>query len=62
MPNPLSTTDAPALTDKKVRKVYIKDGKRRVSTDGGFMFTSAHLSRRMFGKLKGGRYSHLQES
>lgn len=53
---------APALVDKKVRKVYIKDGRRRMMTDSGIMLAPASLTRLMFGKSKGGKYSHVQDS
>jgi hypothetical protein len=58
---PMTTSDAPALTDEKIRKVYIKDGQRKMTTDSGYMYTPAHHARSLFGKMRGGRYSMIQE-
>jgi hypothetical protein len=57
--NPLSTSDAPDLVKKG--RVYIKDGKRKISSSDGVMHMSSSRSKQIFGKLKGGRYSKLQE-
>lgn len=56
----MATTTAPDMLDKTIKKLYIKDGKRRVMTDSGVMLTPAHLSRRMFGRMRGGKYSVRQ--
>ena len=50
----------PHLTDKRIGRVYIKDGRRRMMTDSGTMLASAGLTRLMFGKAKGGKYSARQ--
>lgn len=55
---PASTSTIPSSVQ---RKVYIKEGKRKMMTDGGYMMVDANHSRRMFGKLQGGKYSKLQE-
>lgn len=60
MSNPLSTSDAPSVLDKKVSKLYIKDGKRLLPTSDGVMSLSSDRSKKMFGKMKGGKYSKLQ--
>ncbi len=57
----MSTQNAPALLDKKIRKVYIKDGQRKMMSDSGYMMMPADHSRKMFGKMKGGKYSMIQE-
>lgn len=59
---PVQTSDAPDLMDKKIRKVYIKNGRRRMTTDSGVLLMPSSLSRMMFGKQRGGKYSHLQET
>ena len=59
--NPLSTSGASNLLDKKIRKVYIKDGERRIRTSDGYMKIKQDISRRLFGKLRGGKYSFLQD-
>lgn len=56
--NPLSTSDAPKLLQAK--RVYIRDGVRKMQTDSGYMHMQSDTARRMFGKLKGGKYSKLQ--
>lgn len=48
---------ASSLTDKKTRKVWIKDGQRRMMTDSGWMNLSAKYGRKLFGNYKQGRYS-----
>lgn len=53
-------SDMPKITDTAIKKFYIKDGKRRVQTDSGFMMMPAGMSRTMFGKMKGGKYSEKQ--
>lgn len=60
MSNPLSTSDAPKLLEKSARKVYIKDGQRKMLTDTGYMKTPASLAKRHYGTLQGGKYSTLQ--
>lgn len=50
----------PHLTDKRIGRVYIKDGRRRMMTDSGTMLASAGLTRLMFGKARGGKYSARQ--
>ena len=55
---PVRTNDIPALTDKRIKHVYIKNGKRYMMTDSGKMAAPASLSRMMFGKLKGGKYNN----
>ena len=54
----MATTDAPKMMDRSRR--YIKDGKRRMMTDSGYMLAPASLSRLMFGKTRGGKYSEKQ--
>lgn len=44
----------------KPRNVYIKDGKRIMQSSDGVMHIPADQSRKMFGKMKGGKYSQLQ--
>jgi hypothetical protein len=53
---PFSTSDAPGLLDKRTR-VYIKDGKRKMLSDGGYMYMDRSRARKIFGRLKGGKYS-----
>lgn len=56
--NPLSTSDIPKLV-KAPRKMprYIKNGRRMMQTDTGFMYADSAMSKNMFGKMKGGKYS-----
>lgn len=61
MPNPLTTTDAPHLLDKRIRNVYIKDGRRKMMSSDGYMFMSSDATRKIFGKYRGGKYSLKQE-
>lgn len=56
----LSTSDIPSLVEKNPRKVWIKDGQRRISTDSGYMNIGAKFARKMFGNYKQGRYSKSQ--
>lgn len=56
----LSTEGAPNLLDKKIQKVYIKDNKRKMITDTGFMYIPADHARSLFGRHKGGKYSIKQ--
>lgn len=58
--NPLSSSDAPDLQDKSIKKIWIKDGRRRIMTDGGYMDLSSKFSRKMFGNYKQGKYSEKQ--
>lgn len=51
----------PDLVDKSVRNVWIKDGKRRMMTDSGWMTANADSARKMFGNYKQGRYSIKQK-
>ena len=61
MGNPLSTSDAPAVVAPvKDTKVYIKNGNRIFPSSDGVMHMPAPRSKKMFGKMKGGRYSKLQ--
>lgn len=57
----LDTGKLPNLTDRSIRRVWIKNGERRITTDSGYMKLSSDFSRRLFGKYKGGRYSVLQD-
>ena len=56
----MATTDAPKVLDRATKRFYIKGGKRRMMTDSGFMYAPASLSRLMFGRVKGGKYSDRQ--
>lgn len=56
------TSKLPSLVDKSVRKVWIKDGRRRLMTDSGFMLAPQEYMRRMFGRLRGGKYSEVQHA
>ena len=56
----VSLPDLKSLTDKKTKKVWIKDGMRKMMTDTGYMKTPADMTRKMFGRLKGGKYSQTQ--
>jgi hypothetical protein len=44
-----------------MKKIWIKDGKRKMMSDSGHMFMKADTARKIFGKLKGGKYSLKQE-
>ena len=57
----MDTSKAPDLMDRSVRRVWIKNGKRRIPTDGGYMELNSSHSRKLFGNLKQGRYSQLQK-
>ena len=37
MPNPLNISDAPNLIDKSTRRIYLKNKKKRIPTDTGWM-------------------------
>jgi len=55
-----SLADTPKIVDASIKKFYIKDGKRKIQTDTGFMMMPAGMSRMLFGKMKGGKYSERQ--
>ena len=57
----IDTSKAPDLVNKSIRRVWIKNGHRRISTDGGWMELSSRFSRKLFGNYKQGRYSKLQD-
>ena len=59
MSNPFSTSDAPNLVNKG--RVYIKDGKRKMQTSDGVAYVEANTAKKKFGKMKGGKYSKLQD-
>lgn len=59
---PLRLSDAPSLTDRSVRSVYIKDGRRKMMSDTGHMYMPADLARKLFGRLRGGKYSLKQHA
>ncbi len=56
----IALADVPKIADSSIKKFYIKDGKRRIQTDSGFMMLPSGMSRLMFGKMKGGKYSQRQ--
>ena len=56
----MSLSDAPDTVDKTIKKVWIKNGKRKMTTSDGMMHVNAELARKMFGKMKGGKYSLKQ--
>lgn len=58
----MDTSRNPNLTERSIKRIWIKDGKRRMITDGGYMDLSSSLSKKMFGNLKQGRYSQLQDN
>ena len=58
----ISTHTAPDLMDKKIRSIYIKNGRRSIQTDSGVMRIPAGLSRTMFGRMRGGKYSNVQKT
>lgn len=53
--------DAQDLTNRSIRRVYIKNGRRKMMTDSGVMLSPASLNRRTFGRMKGGKYSDTQK-
>lgn len=53
----IDTQKLPKLLDKSISKVWIKDGKRKMMSDGGYTLMNAGLARNLFGKYKGGKYS-----
>ena len=57
----MTTNDAPVLLDKSVKHVWIKDGRRKLMSDGGYAYMDANYARRMFGNQRGGKYSLRQE-
>lgn len=59
--NPLSTSDAPKILDRSIKRFYIKNGQRSMPTSDGSMKIPADVSRHLFGKFKGGKYSKLQD-
>ena len=56
----MSLSDAPDTTDKTIKRVWIKDGKRKMTSSDGMMHIDAQQARKMFGKMKGGKYSLKQ--
>ncbi len=60
MTNPLSTSDAPEVVASQKKRKYIKDGQRILSSSDGVMHMQASRSKKLFGKMKGGKYSKLQ--
>lgn len=54
------TAKLPKLLDRSVQKVWIKDGKRKMMSDDGYTMIEKDQARRMFGALKGGKYSLKQ--
>ena len=60
--NPLSLSGAPDLQDKSIRKIWIKNGKRRITTDSWYMDLDSKYSRKLFGNYKGGKYGQKQNA
>lgn len=52
----MNLSDAPDLLDKRTR-IYIKDGKRKMLSDSGYMYMGRNKARKIFGRMKGGKYS-----
>lgn len=55
--NPLSTSSAPKLIE---RPTWIKNGKRKLMSDGGYTMMDSGLAKKTFGNYKGGKYSLKQ--
>ena len=57
----MDTGQHPQIMDKSIKKVYIKDGKRKMPTGDGYMMMSAKKGKQMFGAHRGGKYSAKQK-